>query len=131
MPRASFEARRVKEVTANSEALVRCDTNDRSVPVQYAHRKLLTVATMGEGRLVYEDRLVALHPCCWGREQARFNPVHYLALLERKPGGFDHARPPEHSDLSECFSLLRRRPEATDPHRGTRDFIRVLRLLER
>jgi hypothetical protein len=82
-------------------------------------------------RVIHEDRLVARHPRCWGHEQCRFDPLHYLALLERKPGGFDYARPLEHWDLSECFRLLRRRLEAADPTgHGTRAFIRVLRLLE-
>jgi hypothetical protein len=74
---------------------------------------------------------VARHPRCWGREQYRFDPLHYLALLERKPGGFDYARPLEHWDLPACFGLLRRRLEAADlTGHGTRAFIRVLRLLE-
>jgi len=60
-----------------------------------------------------------------------FEPVHYLALLERKPGGFDHAKPLEQWTLPDCFALLRRRMEAEDPKSGTRSFIRVLRLLER
>jgi hypothetical protein len=38
--------------------------------------------------------------------------VHYLALLERKPGGFDHARPLEGWDLPVAFGILRRRLEA-------------------
>ena len=60
-----------------------------------------------------------------------FEPIHYLALLERKPGGFDYAEPLENWQLPECFALLRRRLEAADPRHGTRSFIRVLRLLER
>jgi len=60
-----------------------------------------------------------------------FNPVHYLALLERKPGAFDHARPLEGWDLPGCFATLRRRLEADLGHEGTREFIKVLRLLER
>jgi len=59
-----------------------------------------------------------------------FEPVH-LALLERKPGGFEHAKPLEQWYLPECFALLRRRMEADDPKSRTRSFIRVLRLLER
>lgn len=73
--------------------MVRFDTNDYSVPVKYAHRKLIVVATVEEVRLVYEDRLVARHRRCWDRERTFFEPIHYLALLERKPGGFDYARP--------------------------------------
>jgi hypothetical protein len=131
LPQQPFEARRIAEGTANSESLVRFDTNDYSVPVLYAHRKLLVVATVEEVRLVYEDRLVALHRRSWDRERIFFEPIHYLALLERKPGGFDYARPLENWQLPECYALLRRRLEAADPQHGTRSFIRVLRLLEK
>lgn len=131
LPKQSFEARRIEEGTANTESLVRFDTNDYSVPVKYAHRKVIVVATVDEVRLVHQDRLVARHPRCWGREQPIFDPVHYLALLERKPGGFDFAKPLEGWQLPECFALLRRRLEAHDPRQGTRSFIRVLRLLEK
>lgn len=127
----SFEARRIADVTANSESLVRFDTNDYSVPVRFAHRKLIVVATVDEVRMVYDDQLVAEHPRSWERERTFFEPVHYLALLERKPGGFDYARPLEHWNLPECFALLRRRLEADDSRHGTRSFIRVLRLLEK
>ena len=131
LPKQPFEARCVADGTADSQSLVRFDTNDYSVPVKYAHRKLMVVATVEEVRLVYEDRLVARHPRCWQREQTLFEPIHYLALLERKPGGFDYARPLENWQLPECFGLLRRRLEAADPRYGTRSYIRVLRLLER
>jgi transposase len=131
LPKQPFEARRVADGTANSESLVRFDTNDYSVPVQYAHRKLLVVATVEEVRLVYEDRLVAHHRRSWDRERIFFEPIHYLALLERKPGGFDYARPLENWQLPECYALLRRRLEAADQQHGTRSFIRVLRLLEK
>jgi len=131
LPPQSFEARRIEPASVDSQSLVRFDTNDYSVPVKYAHRKLIVVATVEEVRLVYEDRLVARHPRCWGREQTLFEPIHYLALLERKPGGFDYARPLENWQLPECFGLLRRRLEATDRRYGTRSYIRVLRLLEK
>jgi len=131
LPTRTFEARRIDDGTVNSESLVRFQTNDYSVPVRYAHRKVIVVATVDEIRFVYEDRLLARYPRCWDREQVFFEPVHYLALLERKPGGFDHARPLEQWNLPDCFALLRRRTEAEDPTSGTRSFIRVLRLLER
>ena len=131
LPPRPFESRRVAEGTVNSESLVRFETNDYSVPVRYAHRKVIVIATVDEVRFVYEDRLLARYPRCWDREKTFFEPVHYLALLERKPGGFDHAKPLEHWNLPECFALLRRRMEAEDSKSGTRSYIRVLRLLER
>lgn len=131
LPRQPFEARRITQAVADSESLVRFDTNSYSVPVKYAHRPITVVATVEEVRLVYADQLVARHPRCWRKERYLYNPIHYLALLERKPGGFDHAKPLEHWELPEGFAFLRRRLEAADPRHGTRQFIRVLRLLER
>jgi len=131
LPKQSFEPRQVVDRRADSQSLVRFDDNEYSVPVQYAHRQLLLVATVEEVRLVYEDRLVAKHVRCWQRERTFFEPIHYLALLERKPGGFNYARPLENWQLPECYGLLRRRLEAADTRQGTRSFIRVLRLLEK
>ena len=59
-----------------------------------------------------------------------FEPLHYLALLETKPGGFDYARPLENWNLPECFQILRRRMEDDSNGLGTREYIRTLRLLE-
>ena len=131
LPKQVFESRRIVPGSADSQSLVRFDTNDYSVPVQYAHRKLVVVATVEEVRLVFEDRLVARHRRSWERERTFFEPIHYLALLERKPGGFDFAKPLENWQLPESFALLRRRLEANDPKQGTRSYIRVLRLLEK
>lgn len=131
LPAKRFEPRRVSEVAADSLSLVRFDTNSYSVPTKYAHRPLTVIGTVDEVRIVFEDRLVARHPRCWGREQSLFDPVHYLALLERKPGGFDFARPLAQWALPECFGVLRRRQEADESQGlGTRGFVRVLRLLE-
>ena len=130
LPSQAFDARRVTSAAANSLSLVQFDTNCYSVPVKYAHRQITIIATVDEVRLAFDGQLIARHPRHWGREQHVFNPVHYLALLEKKPGGFDHARPLEDWDLPECLLTLRRRMETEPGGLGTREFIRTLRLLE-
>jgi transposase len=62
LPERSFESRRIDDGTVNSESLVRFETNDYSVPVRYAHRKVIVIATVDEVRFVYEDRLLARYP---------------------------------------------------------------------
>lgn len=131
IPDASFEARRVMKVRSNSLSLVRFDRNNYSVPTAFAHHELTVVGGIEEVRIACEDRLIATHPRCWELEQTTFDPRHYLALLERKPGALDVARPLEHWDLPGCFALLRRRLEQDLGWAGTREFIKVLRLLER
>ncbi len=130
LPPESFEARRVVQRRANSLSLVRFDRNDYSVPTAFAHHELTILGGIDEISITAADELVATHPRCWGREHVSFDPVHYLALLERKPGAFDAAKPLERWELPDCFSLLRRRMEAERGHKGTREFIQVLRLME-
>ena len=78
-----------------------------------------------------KDRLVARHTRRWDKHKVIFEPIHYLALLERKPGAFDFARPLEGWQLPECFPELRRRLEGLqEGSKGTREYIKVLRLLE-
>jgi len=57
--------------------------------------------------------------------------LQYLALLERKNGALDHALPLQEWDLPECFEILRRRLEQSLQGEGTREYIQVLRLLEK
>ena len=130
LPPESFEARRDVQRRANSLSLVRFDRNDYSVPTAFAHHGLTILGGIDEISITAADELVATHPRLWGKERVTFNPVHYLALLERKPGAFDAARPLERWELPDCFSLLRRRMEAERGHKGTREFIQVLRLME-
>jgi hypothetical protein len=46
---------------------------------------------------------IARHERLWTRGDASYDPLHYLELLERKPGALDHARPFEGWELPECF----------------------------
>jgi transposase len=130
LPKQSFEARRVEPAKANSLSLVRFDTNDYSVPTAYAHHHVTAVGNIQEVRLIVNDRVVARHPRDWARENVHYDPLHYLALLERKPGSLDFARPLEDWNLPDCFDILRRRLEGERQSDGRREFIRVLRLLE-
>jgi transposase len=131
LPANGFEPRRVEMAHANSLSLVRFDGNDYSVPTAYAHHPITVVGGLDEVRLVCRDRLVARHKRHWGSEHVTFDPVHYLALLERKPGAFDHARPLAEWDLPEAFAVLRRRLEAAWGESGVQHFIQILRLLEK
>ncbi len=66
----------------------------------------------------------------WSKERTTYGPRHYLALLERKPGAFDVAKPLERWGLLARFAILRRRLESDLGSAGTRELIKVLRLLE-
>jgi transposase len=132
LPPAPFDACRKQPTRASSLSLVRFDDNDYSVPVDYAHHDILVKGYVDRVVLCHQDRVVAEHVRSWGKEGVFFNYVHYLPLLERKPGSLDHARPLMDLNLPECFDTLRRRLEGEEEKQGEglREFIRVLRLLE-
>jgi transposase len=130
LPAEAFVAARVEPRSVDSLSLVGFDSNQYSVPTEFAHRRVTAVGTVDEVRIVVGDRTVATHRRSWGREGVFYEPVHYLALLERKPGALDFAAPLEGWELPVCFGVLRRRLEAELAGPGTRQFIKVLRLLE-
>ncbi len=131
LPGNTFEPRRVEQRRASSLSLVRFDRNDYSVPTAFAHHELTVTGGIEQVEISSGTEVVATHPRDWGAEHTSYDPRHYLALLERKPGAFDFARPLEQWDLPLCFRLLRRRLEADLGSSGTREFIKVLRLIER
>jgi hypothetical protein len=131
LPATAFAACKQMSTTASSLSLVRFDNNDYSVPVRWAHHPVVAKGYWQEVRLYAQGQEVAQHGRIWEKEQVRFEPLHYLALLERKPGALDHARPLAGWTLPECFGILRRRLEAQQEGEGTREYIRVLRLLEK
>ncbi len=130
LPREAFVAARVEPRRVDSLSLVSFDANQYSVPTEFAHHGVTVVASVDTVRIVCGDRVAAVHRRCWGREQVFYEPVHYLAVLERKPGALDFAAPLQGWELPVCFGVLRRRLEAEYGGEGTRQFIRVLRLLE-
>jgi transposase len=132
LPVVGFDACRKQPTRANSLSLVRFDDNDYSVPVCYAHHEILIKGYVGRVLLCHRDKVVAEHRRSWSKEGIFFNYRHYLPLLEQKPGALDHARPLADLNLPECFDTLRRRLVAEEKRKGegTREFIRVLRLLQ-
>ena len=131
LPPVAFEAALKAPRISNSLSLVRFDDNDYSVPVAYAHRAVTVKGWCQEVVIYCGPERIARHRRVWESEQVVLEPVHYLALLERKPGALDHAKPLAGLELPKCFEVLRRRLEAERAGDGTRQYIKVLRLLER
>ena len=130
LPDDKFDYRKTTSTFAGSESLVRYDTNDYSVPVSSAHHQTTIKASVRFIEVYRHDKLIAKHRRCWDREQQIFDPMHYLELLERKPGSLDHARPLEDWQLPVCFNTYRRCLE-THRDNGTKEFIQILLLLRK
>jgi hypothetical protein len=125
-----YEACERKAARASSLSLVRYDRNDYSVPTAYGHRPVLVRGYVEEVVIACGAEVIARHPRSYAREDFVFDPRHYLALLERKPGALDQAAPLQGWALPEAFATLRRLLEARMGRHGKREYVQVLRLLE-
>ena len=130
LPGDMFDYRKSASTFASSQSLVRYDTNDYSVPVSCAHHQITIKASFRCIEVYRLDKLIAVHRRCWDRECQIFEPMHYLELLERKPGALDHARPLEGWQLPACFSTYRKLLE-THRDNGTKEYIQILLLLKK
>lgn len=130
LPAAPYEACQKRTTRVSSQALVRFETNDYSVPVAYGHRQVMVKAFVWEVVISCSSEVIARHARSYGREEMIFDPLHYLALLEQKTNALDQAAPLEGWQLPEEFTELRRQMEARLGKRGRREYVQVLRLLE-
>ena len=130
LPPTAYEACQKRTTRASSQALVRYETNDYSVPTEYGHRQVLVKAFVWDVVICSASEVIARHPRSYGREDMVFNPLHYLALLEQKTNALDQAAPLQGLMLPEEFAELRRQMEARLGKRGRREYVQVLRLLE-
>ena len=90
-------------------SLVRFDSNDYSVPVRYAHHEVAVKGSVDRVRVCRKDQVLAVHDRLWDKEEIAFEPLHYLELLERKPGALDQAKP-----LAEWSLPVNKRLERAD-----------------
>src|SRR5467141_2445241 len=130
LPPVPYEACEKKAGRVSSLSLVRYRGTDYSVPTAYGHREVVIRGYVHEVVISCGAEVIARHPRSYEREDFVFEPLHYLALLERKIGALDQAAPLVGWDLPEEFATLRRLIEARMAKRGRREFVQVLRLWE-
>jgi hypothetical protein len=133
LPEHDFECCVVRTVTLNGYGQVTFATNRYSVPVERAEKRLLLKAYPFRIDILSEEGVIASHPRCYDRGQDILDPLHYLPLVEQRPGAFEHAqairRWRQHWPAVYERLLNRLRQQWPDG-RGVREFIRVLRLHE-
>lgn len=129
LPSRRFECCRIVEAKADSQSRVVFDGKRYSVPIRYAYRPVTVKGFAWEVVIIWGGTVIARHRRRYGREEYALDPIHYLPLLERKPAGLDRGLPFQQWKLPEVFDRFRQVLEARSPQ-GTKQYIRVLRLLE-
>ena len=130
LPAAPFDACHQAPGQVSSQSLVRFQTNDYSVPVAYGYHQVWVRGYVEQVVIGCGTEVIARHRRSYEGEDTVFDPLHYLPLIERKPGALDQAAPLAGWELPDAFATLRRLMEARSGRAGRREYVQVLRLLE-
>ena len=131
VPASAYEACEIVPTRVSSLSLVRYRGNDYAVPTAYAHREVVVKGYVDSVVMLAGTEVIARHARSYAKADFIFDPLHYLALLERKVNALDQAAPLAGWILPEDFQSLRRLLEARMGTAGKREYVQVLRLLER
>lgn len=130
LPPAPYDACHKVATRVSSMSLVRYRNNDYSVPTSYGHQDVLVKGYVDRIEIVCRGEVIAAHARSYDKADFIYDPLHYLALLERKSKALDQAAPLDGWRLAECIHRLRRLMEVRMGNAGRREFIQVLRLME-
>jgi transposase len=119
-----------KAVTLTPYSQVEFETNRYSVPADRAQRHLVLRAYPFQVEILDQETVLATHPRSYGRQQEIVDPLHYLPLLEQRPGAFEHARPMRRwrTQWPPIYEQLLAKLQMADEGQGVREFVRVLKL---
>lgn len=108
-------------------SLVSCDGHKYSVPCILVGKQVTVQTFAKEVKVIYEGKCVAQHIRSFVRNQASYNPWHYLKALEHKPGALRNGEPFLNWKLPEPVKQLQAHL-ITKP-KGDRAFVKFLSLI--
>jgi len=117
-----------KPVALTPYSQVEFDGNRYSVPANKVEAHLVVKAYPFRVDVLYLDDVIASHPRCYGKNEDIYDPLHYLPLLEQRPGAFQHAKPLRRwrAAWPPVYEQLLTRLQAEGD--GIREFVRILGL---
>jgi hypothetical protein len=133
LPAHDLECCRQVEARLNGYSQVEVETNRYSVPTNRAAASLRVKLYPFEVKIYRPDEPepLAVHARCYGHQQDILEPLHYLPLLEQRPGAFHHAKPVRQwrATWPAVYERLLTELQRQQPgSQGIRQFIRVLQL---
>lgn len=131
LPRSPYECCHMTTVRVNPYSQGTFETNRYSIPVKRTRREVTLKAYPFTVEMWDGTELLASHPRCYGRYQDILDPLHYLPLLEQRPGAFDFTKPVKQwrrnwpAAYDEMLADLRQKwPNG----RGVQEFVKILQL---
>jgi transposase len=119
-----FDGFHAVPASVSKTCLVRFDNNRYSVSAHAIGRPVEIRAYADRIELRQAGQLVGEHARCFGRDQTRFDPWHYVPVLARKPGALRNGAPFKNWLLPAGLERIRRKLAGTAD--GDRQMVSIL-----
>ena len=116
--------RRTTSVAVSKTCLVRFDSNKYSVKASAVGRPVDVHAYADRIVIKQDGVIVGEHARVFGRNQATYDPWHYVPVLARKPGALRNGAPFKDWPLPSGLASVRARLAGTDD--GDRQMVKIL-----
>jgi transposase len=116
IPERAFDACILQPAQVDKFQMIRFDRNSYSVPRRWAFRTVTVKGYVDQVAIVGDGEVIARHRRSYGKGEKILDPLHYLAVLERKPAALDHAPVYRDWQLPTAFTELR---QSLDGRLGT------------
>jgi transposase len=129
LPVSPFDGYHEGIARVSLQLLVSFDRNRYSVDAMAVGKSVQVRAYADHVIIVLNDTVVATHKRCFGRDKVVYDPWHYLAVLERKPGALRNGTPFKRWELPDAISEIRTALEGRLG--GDREFVNILSVVSR
>ena len=128
LPPQPFEACRMQAGKVSKISTVTFDTNQYSVPSQYAGQTVWVKGFIDRVIIVAQNEVIAMHLRCRDRQQMVLELDHYLDVLLKKPRAVRDARVMHNDQVPEVFRRVHAKMRERQEAEGDRLFVRFLLL---
>ena len=102
-----FDGYSLKQCRVSSTCLVHVDNNRYSVPCDAAGKAVHVKVYAERIKVVRGDKAIAEHRREFGRDKTIYEPLHYVPILDRKPGALRNGAPFSAWKLPESIEQIR------------------------
>lgn len=121
---SAFDGFKETPVRVSSTSLVSYDNNRYSVDASKSRRTVMLRAYADRVVIVCDGVVIGEHSRLFGRHQTSYDPWHYIAVLQRKPGALRNGAPFKDWELPSPIAQIR---EALSKHSdGDKQFVEIL-----
>lgn len=129
LPVSPFDGYHEVTTRVSLQLLINFDRNHYSVNAMAVGKSVQVRAYASHVTMVLNGTVVGIHKRHLGRDKAIYDPWHYLAVLERKPGALRNGAPFKRWELPEAMSEVRTALEGRSG--GDRQFVSILSVVSR